>query len=1283
MTAHQIRVAVASCIVCAFIAGVVPGVQTPTSGAGPTSVCSDGVGAAGEYTLTTCITIPDSNAVLSGVQTVVATAKITQAGTAVRMNDIAFCLDADRCDSNPAPDNYLLTAYQPTIAGDGTRSYSFQLDTALWPDGHHILFAVPVTNRDTLKSASISLTFDNGSTGAPVLPSGFAPTQGSLPPIGQSFTIAAVGDGAGGEAGEARVSSMIAGWQPNMFLYLGDVYAKGSIAEFDNHYDGGGYGQFAAITNPAIGNHEYSADPTADGYFRYWKSPPDHYSVDAAGWHIISLNSTAQYNKTLQLGQDSKANPDPDSQYNWLKADLEAHPDSCTVVTYHHPVFNTGSQSKVGFDPDSENGNYFQDIWELLADAQVSLVLNGHDHNYQRFVPIGRDGLASATGVTEIVVGGGGHAVSTPAILNMGTDGSMLAASGTFYGALRLTPHADRMDFSVGNADSGDVYDTGSVPCQALGPDTVAPAAPATITATATNSSTGHPQVDLAWTLASVADDRGVAQFRIRRDDSAAVLATVASPALSWSDETVQIGSSHTYTVTAVDAWGNESAPVTSGPASSAVLPTTNLATADTYVSSASPSMTYGTANPVRVGTSTSTTTRSYFKFDLTREQPVIVKALLRVLPTSSASNATITPHAVSSAWSEARTGADAISWSNAPPLGAAAPGVKGYSTGTWATFDVSSLVQTNGVVSIALSEDTAGTSVAVSAREGGQAVTAQLIVTSVAAPDTVAPSVPTNVTATAPTDAESPVEVTWSPSIDDSGSVHHYIVRRNGVEVSSETGLSFTDSTVSAGVTYRYSVVAVDRVGNASSPSAETPAATATTADVTAPEAPEEASAIAASAVSAFIAWEEAEDNVAIAGYEVLRTDGDGLPHVVASFDESAREWLDDGLQSNSTYIYDMRSFDIAGNRSELFRAGIVTTGDGSVDDVPPSTPPAFAAVALSGTAVDLTWEPATDNLGVVGYVLKRGVTVVSADIDGAVTSFGDTGLTAAVSYSYSLYARDTAGNLSAEPATLVIQLPDDVAPSAPGQLAAQATSPTRISVTWNGSSDNVGVTGYHVVANGVEVGSTPSTTLVVDAQPSTAYTLTVYAVDAAGNRSASSDPATVTTPAAEVPIARNATLTDDTYVKNGSFSGTNYGTATLMRVQGGTTVQNAYVMFNVSSTQALANVQRSVLRVYAQAAQPGVTVSRVTNTSWAEKTTTFDNAPSIGQPLATTPSIAAEGWVEIDVTSFVTGPGKYAFALTIPTTAVPKFSTKEWTSSNPSLPSESPQLVITSSNS
>jgi len=207
----------------------------------------------------------------------------------------------------------------------------------------------------------------------------------------QSLFLAAIGDGASGEPAETSVVNQIANWNPNLFLYLGDVYEKGSPAEFVNYYDGGGtlYGRFRAISNPTVGNHEYSFDAQASGYFDYWDNVPHYYSFNAAGWHFISLDSTSQY------GQTSPGT----AQYQWLQQDLAADNAACTLVYYHHPLYNVGPEGPT---------TRMSGIWSMLVQHGGVLVLNGHDHDYQRYVPLDSAGVPNVNGVTEIVAGSGG-----------------------------------------------------------------------------------------------------------------------------------------------------------------------------------------------------------------------------------------------------------------------------------------------------------------------------------------------------------------------------------------------------------------------------------------------------------------------------------------------------------------------------------------------------------------------------------------------------------------------------------------------------------------------------------------------------------------------------------------------------------------------------------------------------------------------------------------------------------------------------------------------------------
>jgi len=178
--------------------------------------------------------------------------------------------------------------------------------------------------------------------------------------------------------------------------------------------------------------------------------------------------------------------------------------------------------------------------------------------------------------------------------------------------------------------------------------------------------------------------------------------------------------------------------------------------------------------------------------------------------------------------------------------------------------------------------------------------------------------------------------------------------------------------------------------------------------------------------------------------------------------------------------------------------------------DTQPPSVPTNVVAAAQSSTSIQVTWTASTDNFGVSGYEIYRNAGQVGTS---GSTSYTDTGLTPLTTYSYTVSAYDGANNNSAQsspPATATTQTGDTQAPSVPTGVAATAQSGTSIQVSWTASTDNVGVTGYKIYRNASQVG-TSATTNYTDTglTPSTTYSYTVSAYDAANNNSAQSSPA------------------------------------------------------------------------------------------------------------------------------------------------------------------------------
>ena len=187
------------------------------------------------------------------------------------------------------------------------------------------------------------------------------------------------------------------------------------------------------------------------------------------------------------------------------------------------------------------------------------------------------------------------------------------------------------------------------------------------------------------------------------------------------------------------------------------------------------------------------------------------------------------------------------------------------------------------------------------------------------------------------------------------------------------------------------------------------------------------------------------------------------------------------------------------------------ITSG---VTDTQAPTAATLSASGTTQTTTNLSWSGATDNVAVTGYdVYKDGVLLGST----TATTYAVSGLTASTAYSFTVKAKDAAGNTSVDSNTVSVTtldiVVDTTAPTAP-TLSASGTTTTTTNLSWSGATDNIGVTGYDVYQNGTFKASTAGTTYAVTGlTAATAYTFYVRAKDAAGNTSVASNTVTVTT--------------------------------------------------------------------------------------------------------------------------------------------------------------------------
>jgi chitodextrinase len=365
---------------------------------------------------------------------------------------------------------------------------------------------------------------------------------------------------------------------------------------------------------------------------------------------------------------------------------------------------------------------------------------------------------------------------------------------------------------------------------------------------------------------------------------------------------------------------------------------------------------------------------------------------------------------------------------------------------------------------------------------------------------DTEPPTAPSSLAANAVNSTQ--IGLSWAPSIDNVGVTAYQVFRDGGLLATLGIATNYLDKTVSPLNTYQYEVRGRDAAGNLSDPSI--PAVASTPADTQPPSAPKGLIAAASSPTTIQLTWKSSTDNVAVIGYDILRQ---GL--VIASVGIETN-YADTSVSPSTTYNYRVRAFDAAGNSSPQSAKFTVTTPP--VDSNAPSAPTALTANPLSATEIDLTWNPATDDVAVVAYDIYRdGILLASV---GTATNFSDTTALPQTTYSYQLTASDAAQNVSAASDPAMATTPADTdAPTAPAGLTASAVSSTEIDLQWNASTDNVGVSAYDIYRNNVfltSIGpiSSYSDTSVNDME---SYSYQVIARDEAGNMS---DPSNATDP-------------------------------------------------------------------------------------------------------------------------------------------------------------------------
>lgn len=373
----------------------------------------------------------------------------------------------------------------------------------------------------------------------------------------------------------------------------------------------------------------------------------------------------------------------------------------------------------------------------------------------------------------------------------------------------------------------------------------------------------------------------------------------------------------------------------------------------------------------------------------------------------------------------------------------------------------------------------------------------ANYYVTTGACGDVSPPTAPTGLVQTNKTAAG--MSVAWSPSSDNVG-VARYEIFRDGALAGSTSSVSYSFSGLNCGTSYTAGVEGLDGAGNRSARTNATmstaPCATPPppTTDTQPPTTPTSLSLVAALPISMTLTWSPSTDNVGVTGYGMFH---DGAPVQVVT----GTTFVYQGLSCGTSHQLGVHAYDAKGNHSPI--ASVTASTSPCSDTSPPTTPRNPVLLDSTSSSATVLWSPSTDNVGVAGY---------GAYVDGRLAgsavgqTYTFTGLACNKSFVLGIDAYDAAGNRSARVnvASTTTTCDDSQAPTTPSQLTVSNPTQTGLTLNWTASSDNGGVAGYDVFANGVKTATVTATGFTLsNLTCATAYQLGVEAFDAAGNRS------------------------------------------------------------------------------------------------------------------------------------------------------------------------------------
>lgn len=267
-----------------------------------------------------------------------------------------------------------------------------------------------------------------------------------LDPPSADAVLVGAGDMAGCDRTEPIATARLLDRIPGTVFTAGDnVYPCASDELYRDCY-APSWGRHMWRTYPLPGNHDWETSAATAAYFSYFgavAAPPlGYYSYNVGAWHVLALNS----NIAAAAGS---------AQYEWVKTDLAVAATPCMLAVWHHPLYSSSTNG---------NSSRMRDIWRLLQQWGVEVVVNGHDHDYERYAPQDADGRASASGIREFVVGTGGYSLYG---LARRQPNSEVFESNTF-GVIKFTLKRQSYEWEFVPIDGQTFRDLGSGTCSAL-----------------------------------------------------------------------------------------------------------------------------------------------------------------------------------------------------------------------------------------------------------------------------------------------------------------------------------------------------------------------------------------------------------------------------------------------------------------------------------------------------------------------------------------------------------------------------------------------------------------------------------------------------------------------------------------------------------------------------------------------------------------------------------------------------------------------------------------------